>query len=136
MSQRRYSPIAMPIEANQTEENIKSHKGIMFKRQRVFDGYITTDNYENSLICDARLLNDKLIHICNNHATNAAKVKILGCIDPSDWREILVETVLAAATKLAEQTTSLPYAYIKVQAKSSVGATPAKITALIAGMTP
>jgi hypothetical protein len=124
----------MPIEASQTEENIKSHKGIMFKRQRVFDGYITTDNYEDSLIFDARLLKDKLIHIRNDHATNAAKVKILGCIDPSDWREILVETAIPAASKLAEQTNSLPYAYIKVQAKSSVAATPAKITALIAGL--
>lgn len=135
-TQRKHRPIVMPIDAKQTEENLRSGKHILYRRQRVLENHITGDTYENSLIFDARLLKNKVINIRNDDASNAAHVKILGCIDPSDWRELLTETSIAASTKLPEQTSAMPYAYLKVQAKSATSGNPAKVTAFIAGMTP
>ena len=135
-SEKRDKPVAMPIDETKTEDKIENHMAVAYRRQRVFNNYLTTDNYEDSLIFDARLLKNKVIHVRNDHSANAVKVKILSCIDTSDWREFLAETVVNASSKLAEQTTILPFAFLKVQAKSSVGGNAGNVTAYIGGMTP
>jgi len=135
MSQRAHRPIPLSIGEQYTEENIKSTKHILWKRQRVFHNQLTTDNYQDSLVFDARLLKNKIIHIINQHASNAIKYKILACIDPNHWEEIQTETELSANTSTF-QTSSLPWAYYKVQVKSSTSGKAGKVTAYISGMTP
>jgi len=141
MSQRAHRPIPISIQEQYTEENIKSTKHILWKRQRVFDHKITTNNYEDSLIFDARLYARKLIQIINHHASNALSYIVMACIDPKHW-----ETIKTASTLNGGSTVTLdhnditnlnsPWAYIKIQIKSNVADTPAECTAFISGMTP
>ena len=105
-----------------TEENIKSSKHILWKRQRVFNNQLTTDNYQDSLIFDARLFKNKLIQIINEHPSNAIKYTVMACIDPKHW-----ETIKTASTLNGGSTVTLdhnnitnlnsPWAYIKIQIK-------------------
>jgi hypothetical protein len=133
MSQRAFRTSALSISEQYTEENIKSNKGKIWKRQRAYPlDQPTTNDYVDSEILDARLLKDKIFHIKNTHATNALKYKILACIDPNLWTEIQTETTLAAGSEAIE-TSSLPWAYYKFQVKSSVDDTPAKVRAYMSG---
>jgi len=112
-------------------ERTVSSKHREYIREFVLRGYITTDNYEDSLIIDCRLFEKKLFEIKNKHAANALLFKILACTDPNfGWTEIKSETSLAAASKTYEWDTE-PWCYIKIQVKSSVAGTPALVDALI-----
>jgi hypothetical protein len=136
MSQRANSITALPIAEQYTEENIKSNKGKIWKRVRAYPlDYPTTNDYSNSesLILDARLLKDKGFHIKNTHAANALKYKILACIDPNLWTEIVPEAPLAAGVE-AKTTSTEAWAYYKFQVKSSVADTPATVRAFMSGL--
>lgn len=121
MSQRRNQPIAYPIEAKNTEENIKASRGLNWRRARVFEKQTTTAAYVDSLIFDKRLLKTALITIKEVGGAQSIKYKILGCIDPSDWQEIQVETSIAASG-VTFKTTSDAWAFLKVQIKNDSGA--------------
>jgi hypothetical protein len=134
MSQRANSISALPIGEQYTEENIKSNKGKIWKRVRAYEqDHPTTDNYEDSQILDTRLLKDKVFHIKNTHAANALKYKILACIDPNLWTEIVVEAPLAAGVE-AKTISTEAWAYYKFQVKSSVAVTPATVRAFMSGL--
>jgi hypothetical protein len=124
MSQRRHIEVAYPIEERNTEENLKTSRGMAYHRQRAVDRYTTTDVYVDSLIMDGRLFRSKLFQIVNTHATNALKYKVLACIDPSRWHEIVAEQTLNAALS-GYQTDLFPWAFYKIQVKSAVAVTPA-----------
>jgi hypothetical protein len=130
MSQRRYQEVAYPIEERNTEENLKTTRGMAYHRKRALKDYTTTDNYFDSLIMDGRLFKNKLFHIINTHAANALKYKILACVDPSQWHELLAETILAAATS-GFQVDDGAWSFYKIQVKSSVAVTPATVTAFM-----
>jgi hypothetical protein len=133
MSQRAFRTIPLDIRPDKTEENLRSSKGIVFKRARVLDKESTTAAYVDSLIFDKRLLARVLITIKEVGGAESAYFKILGCIDPSDWHELQGETSLAAAGHTA-YAVSDPYAYLKIQVKSNSGS--ATVTAFMAGLTP
>ncbi len=136
MSQRAHRSIPISIGEQYTEENIKSTKHILWKRQRVFDKQLTTDSYQDSLIFDARLYKRKLFQIINKHASNSILYKILGCIDPNDtWETLQAETTLTAGNSATHSLTD-PWAYVKIQIKSASAGNAGKVTAYISGMTP
>ena len=129
-SKKSIFPIAISEEAN--FERLVSTKNREYIREFVLRDYITTNDYVDSLIIDCRLFEKKIFELKNKHAANALKFKILACTDPKfGWTEIKTETALAAATPTYEWDTE-PWAYVKIQVKSSVADTPAKVDALIA----
>lgn len=130
--QSRKSISAMPISEQNNFERVVSTKNREYIREFVLRDYITTNDYVDSLVIDCRLFEKKIFEIKNKHATNALKFKILACTDPLfGWTELKGETALAAATPTYEWDTE-PWAYVKIQVKSSVADTPAKVDALIA----
>jgi hypothetical protein len=133
MSQRAFRTPVSNIEERFTEENLTIDKGKLCKRVRVYPlDHPTTNEYVDGEILDARFLKDKVFHIKNTHAANAMKYKILACIDPCNWSEIKVETALAAGVE-AIDTSSVPWAYYKLQMKSSVAGIPATVRAFMSG---
>lgn len=133
MSQRAFRTTALPIGVQYTEENIKSNKGKLWKRVRAYPlDHPTTDNYEDSEILDARLLRDKVFHIKNTHAANSITYKLLACIDPSLWTEIVPAAPLAASAEAITTSTAV-WAYYKLQVKSTVAATAGKVRAFMSG---
>jgi len=129
-SNQRTIPVSIPEQYN--FEHIATSKHRAYLREYVFRDQITTNSYEDSLIIDCRLFEKKIFEIKNKDPTNALKFKILACTDPNfGWTEIKGETSLAAATATYEWDTE-PWAYVKIQVKSAVDDTPAKVDALIA----
>ena len=122
-----------------TEEATKSGHSL-WKRRRVLDKKTTSNDYGDSKIFDARFYKEKIVSIKNVHASNVAKYKVLGCIDPTQWHELVAEATLAggASIKLDSSVTGAeqlgkPVAFIKIQVASNVVDTPATINAFIAG---
>jgi hypothetical protein len=133
MSQRAFRTSALSIGDQYTEENIKSNKGKLWKRVRAYPlDHPTTNSYVDGEILDARLLDKKIFHIKNTHATNGLSYKLLACIDPKVWTELKGATALAAAAEAIE-TSIVPWAYYKIQVKSSVDDTPATVRAFMSG---
>jgi hypothetical protein len=129
-SSKRITPI--PISEQNNFERLVSTKNREYIREFVFRDYITTNDYVDSLPIDCRLFEKKIFEIKNKDPTNALKFKILACTDPNfGWTEIKTETSLAAATPTYEWDTE-PWAYVKIQVKSAVADTPAKVDAMIA----
>jgi hypothetical protein len=124
--------IPVSISPQRNIESIRSHKGILFKRQRVFND-ITPSAYVESDVFDGRLFSRILIHIINNHPSNAIDYKINACIDPEKWTLLQDETVLAAASDIILALTDV-YVYVKIQLKYVSAA--ANVTAFISGKTP
>ena len=119
--QRNKREAETSLRAN-TEEISKSGHNL-FKRRRLFDPKTKVGTtYVDSAIFDARFIKEKLVHIINRDATNNLLYKWLACINPSKWVEIMPETTITAnATGNAEdyQTNSEPFAFYKLQVKSS-----------------
>ena len=132
MSQSNRRIVPTTISEQKNFERLVSTKRREYIREFVFRDQITTNSYDDSLPVDCRLFERKIFEIKNKHDTNALKFKILACTDPNfGWTEIKAETVLAAASATYEWDTE-PWAYVKIQVKSSVADTPAKVDALIA----
>jgi hypothetical protein len=129
-SSKRITPI--PISEQNNFERLVSTKNREYIREFVFRDYITTNDYVDSLPIDCRLFEKKIFEIKNKDPTNALKFKILACTDPQfGWTDIKTETSLAAATPTYEWDTE-PWAFVKIQVKSAVADTPAKVDAMIA----
>jgi hypothetical protein len=133
MSQRRNQPIALRIDAKNTEENLKAQRGMSFRRARVFEKYATTAAYVDSLVFDKRLIKTCVITLIEKGGAQSIYYKVLACIDPEDWHEILGETSLAASAHIP-YAVSDPWAYVKLQAKNDSGS--GIVTAFISGQTP
>ena len=134
MSQRAQRTSALPIGEQYTEENIKCSKGILFKRQRVFNQFFTSDSYKDSLIFDARLFSKVLIHIKEIGGSYSIYYQIWVCIDPTIW-ELLKEDILGAKLTRIETLTDA-WSYVKIAVKSYTAGNPAKVNAFIGGKTP
>lgn len=104
-----------------------------YRRQRVFEREITTATYVDSNVFDKRLFKKALFDIAEIGGLQSIYYKILACIDPDDWFEILGETALALSSHAAHTVTD-PWAYVKIQVKSNSGA--GTVRAFIAGQTP
>ena len=133
MSQRSNRVTALPIGVQHNEENIRSNKGKIWKRVRAYPlDHPTTDGYVDGEILDARLLEDKVFHIKNTHAANGLTYKLLACIDPNLWTEVVATAPLAAGAE-AITTSTVVWAYYKFQVMSTVAATPATVRAFMSG---
>ena len=122
-----------------TEEASKSEHHL-WKRRRVLDNFTTSDSYQDSKIFDARFLKEKIVSMKNFHASNCAKYKVLGCLDPTIWHELVAEAQLegGASIKLDSSVTGAeqlgkPFAFIKIQVASFAAGNPATINAFIGG---
>ncbi|MBA7655535.1 hypothetical protein ES703_63441 [subsurface metagenome] len=123
---------ALSIRANQFEESVFDDHPIAYTRKRLLDSYKTTNNYEDSEtektrsnIFDGRLFKEKIIQIVNKHATNGAKFKVLGCLDPKKWEEIQGEAGLNGGTSILLDAGDIselakPLAFYKVLVASNV----------------
>jgi hypothetical protein len=122
---------ALSIRKNKFEETIFGHRFTEYRRKRLLDNYKTTDNYEDSEtentsnIFDARLFKEKILQVVNKDASNVAKYKVLGCIDPKKWEEIKAEATLNADTSVLLDSDDLvelgkPLAFYKVLVASNV----------------
>lgn len=132
--QRRYKVNPLTIEAKNTEENIKSHKGMLYKRQRVFQNYTTTSSYVDSDVFDARLYTKILIQIVNMHATITASYTGYGSVDGVHWHALTAEASVSANNDAVIADTN-GYAYIKLALKNNSGAaTPVDV--FISGRSP
>jgi len=126
-------PPSMPSYAD-THEAWKS-KGTGYKTKKVFDNFLTSDNYEDSLIFDMRFFSKVLIHIKEIGGTKAIKYKVLACLDPSIW-EALKSDVVVSASGSAVETLSDAWNWVKIQVASNVSGQAGKINAFIEGKTP
>ena len=123
---------ALSIRAEKFEETIFGHRFTEYRRKRLLDNYKTTDNYEDSEtektrsnIFDARLFKEKILQVINKDASNVAKYKVLGCIDPKMWEEIKAEATLNAETSVLLDSEDLaelgkPLAFYKILVASNV----------------
>lgn len=132
MSQKARYPIPTKISDQYTQERLTSSKEREYIKARVFKDFLTSDDYKDSILFDCRLLEKKIFNLKNKAAANVAQFKILGCIEPDLWEEIKTETDLAAGASTYEWDTE-PWAFVKIQVKSKLADTPAKITAYIGG---
>ena len=105
----------------------------LYRTQPVLKDCSTTNSYTDSEIFDARLYKTKLVHIRNKHASNAIKLKILGCKDPSEWKELKSEIILDEGSELYEIITE-KWAFLKVQVKSESLDNPGTVEAFIDGL--
>ena len=123
---------ALSIRKDKFEEILWGEVKLGYKRKRLLDNYKTTNDYEDSEtdktrsnIFDARVFEEKVLQIINKHATNVAKYKVLGCIDPKKWEEIKIEATLNANTSILLDSDDLaelgkPIAFFKVLVASNV----------------
>jgi len=89
-----------------------------FKRIKLYeDNTLLGTTYEDSKIFDARLYKAPFLYLKNTNATLGMKYKVLACIDPDFWKEIVAETDLAAQA-VATLSITDAWAFIKVQAKA------------------
>ncbi len=139
-NQRNKTEVEIKLNPRFDTEEISKSGHNLFKRRRVLDKFTTSDDYQDSKIFDARFYKEKIVTIKNTHAANGAKHKVLGCIDPSIWHELVAEATLAAGASITldssiagSEQLGKPYAFIKIQVASNVAATPATIDAFIAG---
>ena len=139
-AQRNKTEVEIRLDPKFNTEEISKSGHKLFKRRRVLDKVTTSDDYQDSKIFDARFYKEKIVSIINTHAANVAKYKVLGCIDPTIWHELVVEATLeaGASIKLDSSVTGAeqlgkPFAFIKVQVASNVEATPATLDGFIAG---
>ena len=133
IEQRAIRATPTSIQTKNTEENISSMKAKIWKRVEAYAFELPTTNlYVDSEILDARMLQAKLFHIGNSHATNSLTYKLLACVDSRFWTELVAATPLAASAEaIIVQTDS--WAFYKFQVKSTVDDTPAKVKAFMAG---
>ena len=102
-----------------TEKGSKSGHNL-FKRRRLFDPNTKVGTtYVDSKIFDARFYKEKLVHIINKDVTNNLLYKWLACVNPTKWIEIMPETTITPANVDDYQTNSEPFAFYKLQCKSS-----------------
>lgn len=139
-NQRNKTEVEIRLDPKFNTEEVSKSGHNLFKRRRVLDKLTTSDDYQDSKIFDARFYKEKIVSIKNTHASNVAKYKVMGCIDPTIWHELVAEATLAggASIKLDSSVTGAeqlgkPFAFIKIQVASNVADTPATINAFIAG---
>jgi hypothetical protein len=123
---------ALSIKASKFEESVFDEHIVAYKRKRLLDSYHTTDDYEDSdtektrsNIFDARIFKEKIVQLVNRHASNVAKYKVLGCIDPKKWEEVKTEATLNANTSVLMDSGDVaelgkPLAFFKVLVASNV----------------
>ena len=133
IEQRAVRAIPLSIEKRFTEENINSTKPKIWKRVEAYSlDDLTTNSYVDSAILDARVLKDKVFHIGNSHAANGLTYKLLACIDPRFWTELVAATPLAAGAEVIIEQSAV-WAFYKFQVKSTVADTPATVRAFMSG---
>ena len=139
-TQRNKTEAEIALSPKFDTEEIRKSGHSLWKRRRVLDKKTTADAYEDSKIFDARFYKEKVVSMKNVHSANVAKYKVLGCIDPTIWHEIIAEATLnaGASIKLDSSVTGAeqlgkPFAFIKIQVASNVAGTPATLNAFIAG---
>lgn len=131
--QRAVRATPLSIEKRYIEETISSFKTKMWKRIEAYTvGLPTTNSYVDSEILDARLLKDKVFHIGNTHVTNGLTYKLLACVDPRFWTEVVAATPIAAGAEVIITSTAV-WAFYKFQVKSTVANTPATVFAFMSG---
>lgn len=131
--QRAVRATPLSIEKRCIEETISSFKTKLWKRIEAYTVNLpTTNSYVDSEILDARLLKDKVFHIGNSHAVNSLTYKLLACIDPKFWTEIVAAAPLAAGAEAITTSTAI-WAFYKFQVKSTVANTPATVFAFMSG---
>lgn len=138
--QKNKSEEEIRLEPKFDTEEVSKSGHTLYKKRRAFDKKTTSNAYEDSKIFDARFYKEKIVSIKNIHASNVAKYKVLGCIDPTQWHELVAEATLNAGASITLDSTvtgaeklGKPYAFIKIQVASNVADTPATIDAFIAG---
>lgn len=112
---------ALELLPNFNTEQITKSGHNLYKRRRLFPkGTKVGTTYVDSLIFDARFIEKKLVHIVNKDATNNLLYKWFACVNPTKWHEIHAETTITPAAPNDDyQTNSEPFAFYKLQCKSS-----------------
>lgn len=124
-AQRNKTEMEIALDPKFDTEEISKSGHNLSKRRRLFDkGTKVGTTYVDSKIFDARFYKEKLVHIINRDTTNNLLYKWLACINSTKWKEIQTETTITAnATGDADdyQTNTEPFAFYKLQCKSSAG---------------
>lgn len=114
---------AIPIDDQQQREYLEGQNSSS-KRLRFYQpDYITTNDYDDSLVLDIRLCSKALITAKNTHATNPLVFQVMGCIDPKDWQNIPDSIGNLEVTLAAGYSVNIPisdaWAFLKLRAKSA-----------------
>ena len=89
----------------------------LYKRQMVFSDYVTTNEYVDSEVFDAKPYRTILVYVKNKHSENSVNVRVLG-FTGKKWRELIPEVILSAGSELYEMLKE-GVSLVKVQAKSA-----------------
>lgn len=139
--QTREWVIAEPLAPNKLVEEI-IEANFRYKRRIILNKTTTTNNYEEateSYIFDARFYKVILIHVINEHSTNAIKFKVLATIDGHYWKtleEAGISEFELTANQEKELSFTVGWAFVKIQIKSSVADSHGEVTAFISGKSP
>ncbi|RLI36453.1 hypothetical protein DRO55_03525 [Candidatus Bathyarchaeota archaeon] len=89
----------------------------LYKRQMVFSDYVTTNEYVDSEVFDAKPYRTILVYVKNKHSENSVNVRVLGFMGKR-WRELIPEVILSAGSELYEMLKE-GVSLVKIQAKSA-----------------
>ncbi len=101
----------------------------LYRRQPVFKDFITSNQYVNGEIFDAKLYKTALVYIKNRHESNAVNVRVFGLIS-SKWKELIQEVTLSAGSELYEMLRER-VKLVKIEVKSAMMDKPGIVDAFI-----
>jgi len=128
----KQEPFSMP--AQKDTQKGGSAKG-RYKTKRLFQGFVTSDDYEDSFVFDMRMFPRALIHIKETGGSNAIKYNLLGCLDPSMWYLLKSDEVVTAGSEATEAITEA-WNWLKLQVASNVSGNAGTVNAFGNGKTP
>lgn len=117
-----------------------THKGgsgkSRYKTKRLYEpAFLTSNDYQDSLVFDMRMLTRALIHIKEVGGANAIKYNLLACLDPSMWKALKADQALTAGSEATEVVTDA-WNWVKLQVASNVTDSAGKVNAFATGKTP
>jgi len=104
----------------------------LYRRQIVFKDFITSNQYADSEVFNAKSYKMVLVQIKNKHESNAVNVKVLG-LAGLEWKELLPEVILKAGSELYE-TLRGRVKLLKIQARSTIADKEGIIEASVDGL--
>ena len=127
-----YLPKIAEFSAKLGGRSVSPDTNRLYRRQEVFKDFVTSNQYADSAVFEARMYKTVLVHVRNRHENNTANIRVLS-LSGLEWKELIPETTVPAGSELFE-TLKGNNRLVKVQAKSATADKAGVIDASIDGL--